>query len=299
MSRLPALLLLLTLFVLISTAAAQTEPLPDHPFFEHEHDGPLVIAHQGGEGLRPSNTMIAFEHAVELGVDVLELDIHSTSDGVIVVIHDDTVDRTTDGSGRVQDFTFEELQTLDAGYEWPTLEEVEVEGHPYRGQGITIPALEEVLQAFPDMRMVIEIKQETPSITEPFCEMLREVEMTEQVLVASFSRDVLDEFREVCPEVVTSGEEQEIFGFYFLARQGRAEEFEPLSYAFQVPERSGRIEVLVPEFLEAAQAANIDVHVWTINQAEDMERLIDLGVDGIITDFPDVLLELLGRAEGE
>lgn len=273
-------------------------PMPEHPFFARgEDDTVLVIAHQGGDGLRPSNTMASFEHAVELGADVLEMDIHSTSDGTLVTIHDDTVDRTTDGTGRVQDMTFEELQQLDAGYNWPTLTEAqaEIEGNPYRDEGITIPSLEEIFQAFPDMRMNIEIKQQEPSIVQPFCDLLREYEMTDQVLVASFHQSTIEEFRDTCPEVPTSGVESEITIFFALNVAGLAGAYLPGSYAFQVPEYSGDLHVVTSRFVRAAAEHNIEVHPWTINTREDMERMLDTGVQGIITDYPDVLLDVLGR----
>ena len=289
-------ILLLVLLLLVATVgllATQARPAPDHPYFE---GGVQVIAHQGGDGLRPSNTMAAFEHAVALGVDVLEMDIHSTQDGVIVTIHDATVDRTTNGTGRVQDLTFAELQALDAGYHWPTLaEEADRTDRPFRGQGITIPALEEILQAFPDMHMTIEIKQETPSLAEPFCALLRQYEMTDQVLVGSFREAALQEFRATCPEVPTSATESEVRNFFILNTVFLSALYTPNAYAFQVPESFGSIHLLSARFVQGAHARNMAVQPWTINQSEDMARLLALGVDGIITDYPDRLLDALGR----
>lgn len=287
-------ILILVLIGVYAFFALRSQPIPEHPFFEH--DGILVMAHQGGDGLRPGNTLAAFRHAAELGADVLEMDIHSTSDGVLVVIHDDTVDRTTDGSGRVQDFTFVQLQELDAGYHWPTLSEgQDSEGHPYRGQGIAIPALEEVFQEFPDYRMNIEIKQREPSIVQALCDLIAEYDMQEQVLVASFHPETITEFREACPEIPTSGVEPEIRLFFGLNTVGLYALYQPTAYAFQVPEYSGGLHVVTENFVRGAQAHNVQVHPWTLNTREDMQRMIDLGVDGIITDYPDVLLELLGR----
>jgi len=273
--------------------ALRSQPMPNHPFFVD--DDLLVIAHQGGDGLRPSNTMAAFEHAVELGVDVLEMDIHSTKDGVLVTIHDATVDRTTNGSGPVHDFTFAELQALDAAYHWPTLPEIESGTTPYRGQGIMIPALEEIFEAFPQMRMVIEIKQQEPSIVSPFCSLLREHDLSEQVLVASFHTAVMVDFRATCPEVATSATEDEIRPFFILHTLRLGAVYQPAAHAFQVPEFAGDLHVLTANFVRAAQAHNIDVHAWTINNSEQMQRMIELGVDGIISDFPDRLLAMLGR----
>lgn len=273
-------------------------PMPAHPFFTDHQAEPLVIAHQGGDGLRPSNTMSAFTHAVELGVDVLEMDIHGTADDVLVTIHDATVDRTTNGSGRVQDFTLAELQELDAGYHWPTVAgHVQLGEYPYRGQGIIIPTLEEVFQSFPDIPMVIEIKQGEPSVARPFCDLIHQYGMQDQLLVAAFSKQTLDDFRATCPDVITSAAEDEIRIFYILHRLGISGAYQADTYAFQVPEYSGDFHVLTPRFISNANIHNVDVHAWTINTKADMERFVEMGVNGIITDYPDQLLEILGRTK--
>ena len=271
-------------------AAAQ----PRHPVFNEDRF--LVIAHQGGDGLWPSNTIFAMTRAVELGVDVLEMDIHGTRDGVLVVIHDETVDRTTDGSGRVQDLTLAELQQFDAGYNWPTLaEEAARSDRPYRGQGITIPALEEVFQTFPELPMVIEIKQREPSIVEPFCRLLRQYDMTDQVVVPTFHAETITEFREACPEVATAAVEDEVRLFYILNLLRLGDTYRSPALAFQVPEYSGDLQVVTPRFVRSAGRQGIQVHPWTINEPAQMQRMIEAGVPGIITDYPDRLLTIIGR----
>lgn len=309
MRKLGLLAVLLICFTLGTGTLQAHQPTPITPRAGQtdEPSGPLVIAHQGGDGLRPSNTMLAFEYAVEIGVDMLEMDIHSSSDGVLVVIHDATVDRVTDGTGAIKDMTFDEIQALDAAYYWPTLREDEgrdfteqPEGeYPYRGQGVTIPALEEVLAAFPDMPMTIEIKQEDPSIAAPFCDMLREYEMTELVIVASFSPIAMQDFRAACPEVATAGVEDEIRKFFMLnlGRQAQSYEVPTGLTAFQVPEYFDALQVITPEFVTNAQALGIEVQAWTINTVEQMERMVAAGVNGIMTDYPDRLLAVLGRTK--
>lgn len=293
--RLVAVVLLLGVIV-YGLLAFRATPMAAHPFFRADDPSPLVIAHQGGDGERPSNTMVAFQYAVELGVDVLEMDIHSTRDGVLVTIHDATVDRTTNGTGRVHDFTFAELQELDAGYEWPTVEEEAGRtDRPYRGQGIVIPALEEVFSTFPQMRMVIEIKQTEPSIVQPFCDLLREYSMQEQVIVASFHPEPMYAFRDACPEVATAGVEEEILPFFVLNTVGLSGAYQPTAEAFQVPEYSGDLHVVTQRFVENAHAKNVMVQPWTINSVDQMERMVDVGVNGIMTDYPARLMELLGR----
>lgn len=284
------------LVVLLSTVYAVlvliAKPAPESRYFPQPVGRPLVIAHQGGEGLRPSNTMAAFEHAMSLGVDVLEMDIHSSADGVLVVIHDATVDRTTDGTGRVQDLTLAQLQALDAGHYWSA---DGGQSYPFRGQGITIPALEEIFQAWPAMWMNIEIKQTTPSLAAPLCDLLRRYELADQVLIASFHQVALDEFRTACPEVATSATEREVRAFFYryLALLGRTYSPPAGLFAIQAPEYSSGFHVLSSRFIRAAHHQGLDVHAWTINETDEMARLIQAGVDGIITDYPDRLLQLL------
>lgn len=292
-----ALAVLLVVGVVVYLVLAQrATPMAAHPFFRADDPAVLVIAHQGGDGERPSNTMAAFQNAVDIGVDVLEMDIHSTSDGVLVIIHDDTIDRTTDGTGRVNDYTFAELQAFDAGYDWPTLaEEAHRTDRPYRGQGITIPALEEVFQTYPTMRMVIEIKQTAPSIVQPLCDMLREYNLAEQVIIASFHPEPMNDFRATCPEVATAAVEDEIVPFFVLSTIWLSGAYAPTAEAFQVPEYSGDLHVVTPAFVANARAKNIMVQPWTINSAEQMQTMIDADVNGMITDYPSQLLTLLGR----
>ncbi len=285
--------LLILGFVVLSLLS---QPREQKPFFVGLPEV-AVIAHQGSDGLWPSNTLMAMEHAVTLGVDVLEMDVHSSSDGVIVLGHDDTVDRLTDGSGLVREMTFAQLRELDAAYDWSP-DDLGNE-FPFRGQGLQIPALEEVLQAFPDAKMNIEIKQREPSMVAPFCDLIRQYGMTDKVLVASFHPDTMDEFRQTCPEVATSGTEREIRPYYVLSMLFLGAAYNPPADAFQVPEYSGNLHVVTRRFVRGTRRHNVDVHVWTVNETADMQRLLDLGVDGIITDRPDRLLQLLGRLDSE
>lgn len=287
--------LLVGLVVLLVAAygvlAILARPVPDHPFFD-DQEGVLVMAHRGGRRLWPENTLYAFEQAVELGVDVLEMDLHSTQDGALVVIHDSTVDRTTNGTGAVQEFTLDELQGLDAGYEWTA---DDGQSFPFRGRGIRIPTLADVFAEFPAVRMNIEIKQSEPSIVVPLCQLIREYGKAEQVLVVSFETETVEEFRQVCPEVATGAGEDEIRVLYVLSQARLAGVYSPPAEAQQVPEYRGDIHVVTRAFVDAAHGRNVEVHVWTVNEVEDMRRMLDLGVDGIITDCPDRLMGLLGR----
>jgi len=282
--------IVISLLAIYGILVILARPAPDHPFFDH--DGVLVMAHQGGDGLRPGDTMAAFENAVGLGVDVLEMDIHSTKDGEIVIMHDSAVDRTTNGTGPIQAFTLVELKELDAGYRWT---EDDGQSFPFRSQGIVVPTLREVFTQFPDMLMNIEIKQSEPSIAEPLCQMIRAHGMEEKVLIASFKAEAIKEFRRACPEIVTTTVENEVRFLYGLSVVYLGRIYPPPADALQVPEYEGDIHVVKNRFVEAAHGRNMEVHVWTVNEISDMQRMLDVGVDGIITDYPDRLLGLLGR----
>ena len=265
---------------------------PDHPYYSSDLPYPLVIAHQGGDGLWPGNTMFAFEQAAKLGVDVLEMDLHITKDGVLVLMHDETVDRTTDGTGLVEEMGLVELKGLDAGYDWSP---DDGDTYPYREQGITVPTLEEVFRAFPEYRMTIEIKKTEGSMAAPFCDLIRAYGMQDQVLVASFHDERMEEFRQVCPEVATSSARQETTVFVLMSKAFLGRLYSPAFYALQVPEESSNITVMTAQFVRAAHERNLKVEPWTIDDPEQMQRYIDWGVDGIITDRPDLMLEILDR----
>lgn len=265
-------------------------PAADHPFLAGPR--PLVMAHRGGGGRWPENTLYAFERAAALGVDVLELDIHSTADGVLVVRHDPTVDSTTEGSGPIQGFTLAELKKLDAGYRW-TADGGQT--FPFRGQGITIPILEEVFAAFPDLRINIDIKQKSPAIMEPFAALLRRYDRAERVMVGSFDGPTLAAFRQASPKTATAAGVQETRLAYGLSLVGLNRLYRPAANAFQVPEWAGHTHLVTPRFIAAAHAHNLHVHVWTVDETADMQRLLAWGVDGIISDYPERLMAVAAR----
>lgn len=275
-------------YLAMQTGEAATE----RAVFTREKSPFLVFAHRGGGGLYPENTLGAFEYSAKMGADVLELDVHATSDGVLVVMHDGSVDRTTNGKGRVSQMTLAEVKKLDAGYLFTTDNGTT---YPFRGQGITIPTLQEIFDTLPSMTFNIEPKQADPSITAPLCEMIRNHKMTEKVIVGSFRQTAIDEFRQACPEVATSATPAEVMEFLTLSKTGLSASYNPPMQALQIPEKVNRLSVVTKDFVENAHRKNLKIHVWTINETADMERLINLGVDGIMTDYPDRLLKLLGR----
>jgi glycerophosphoryl diester phosphodiesterase len=264
------------------------QQLPDHPFFDAP--GPWAIAHQGGRGLWPENTLYAFNRAADLGVDVLEMDLRASADGVFVVMHDATVDRTTDGSGAVDGMTLAEIRELDAGFRFERAGEF-----PYRGRGLTVPTLDEVLGEFPSARMTVEMKELAPEQAVRLCRVIERAGASERVLVASFGHEPMRAFRKACPGVATSATMREGLLLYQLTRMRLASLYRAPAVALQIPEALGERRVVEPRLLELAAAFNVKVQVWTVNEEADMKRLLDMGVHGIMTDFPNRLLRLMGR----
>jgi glycerophosphoryl diester phosphodiesterase len=267
------------------------KPAPQHPYFDQFDSYPLVIAHAGSK-LYPTDTLFALQQYAEMGVDILEMDVNMSKDGQIVVIHDDTVDRTTNGTGKISEMTLVEIQALDAGYNWTNGTD---ESHPFRGIGINIPTLKEAFSTFPEYPMVVEIKQESPAMEEALCNLIREFDMESKVMVPSFSDVAMQNFREFCPEVATAASSGEVRDFVYRTFGLVAGTISPPYFALQVPESSDGIPVTTKLLIAFAKWRNVEVHIWTINDPADMQRFIDMGVDGIMTDRTDLLLEILNR----
>ena len=279
--------------VIVLAFIITAKPAPAHPWFaprpgDHK---PLVFAHQGGENLWPSNTLLAFQNSANLGADVLDTDMHMTQDGVLVLMHDETVDRTTNGTGAIRDLTRAEIKQLDAGYDFSTDNGLTF---PFRGQGLTVPTLEELFRAFPDKRFGIEIKQTEPIETaQRFCALIRQYHLESSVLVSSFRQVNMDEFRKQCPEVATSATQDEVTVFFALNSIGLSAAYTPNYNSLQVPETFSIFTVLTPQFVAGAHSRGLAVQPWTINDEADLKRILALDVDGINTDNPDRLLNLI------
>jgi glycerophosphoryl diester phosphodiesterase len=250
----------------------------------------MVIAHRGGRSLGPENTLYTYRRAVDLGVDVLEIDVQLTQDNHLAVIHDKTVDRTTNGSGTVASYKLADLQKLDAGYRWSADQGIPF---PLRGKGIKIPSLAEVFQAFPRMRINIESKDPRPAAITLLCRTIQDYNMSQKVMIASFDAGTLKRFRAVCPGVATSAGASEAILFYSLQKMYLESAYSPVAQALQIPQTYGDLQVVTKRFVEAAHARNLKVHVWTVNGVDSMKTLLQLGVDGIMTDYPQRLLEIM------
>lgn len=261
-------------------------PPVENPFLS---DRVLNIAHRGGNVLAPEATLEAFRSAIEIGADVLEMDLRGTSDGGVIVMHDQTVDRTTNGTGRIEDLTLAEIRALDAGYRYTP------DGgktFPFRGMGVRVPTFEEVLATFPDQYMNAEIKVEGPSIIPQVVDALERYDMKDKVLIASFDDTIIADFRAAAPDVLTSFSLGEGFTFYALTPE-QEETYVPPAEFLQVPPALEGITVLTPEFRSRARRFGIKIHVWDVFGAEQMNEIIDLGVDGLIVDDPETLEGIL------
>lgn len=266
--------------------------LPSKPF-AHQ-GGVVVLAHRGWRGLYPENTMLAFRKAAALPIDGLEIDIHQTADGVLVVCHDDTVDRTTDGNGRIQDFTLAELQQLDAGYRFTANGG---QTFPFRGQGIVIPTLAKVFETFPNLWINIDMKQEMPSLVDAFADLIRRHDVAHRVCVGSFSNQTVADFRRACPEAARAASHAEVVRWTALGKLRLDRFYWGEGHALQIPEvdPDSGLRLVTARTVEAAHRNKMAVHVWTVNETAAMQRLLALGVDGLISDYPDRALRLLGR----
>jgi glycerophosphoryl diester phosphodiesterase len=250
---------------------------------------PLVFAHRGGSRLAPENTMAAFDRAAAEGVDGFELDVRLSRDAEVVVCHDARLDRTCDARGAVADLSAAELARVDAGFRF-----VADDGtRPFRGRGLGVPMLRDVLARYPRHPLIVEMKEDTAAMAEATVSVLRETGALGRVCLGSFGEKVLRHARRLAPEAATGGSRGEVLQAMVCAWWGRL----PLlrGYrALQVPERRGRWRVVTPRFVRAAHRSGVPVQVWVVDDEEDMRRLLGWGVDGLITDRPDVAVGAVG-----
>jgi glycerophosphoryl diester phosphodiesterase len=250
---------------------------------------PVNFAHRGGAKIVPENTLEGLREGLRVGAGVLELDVHATADGNIVVIHDETVDRTTDGKGPVREMTLAEVRRLDAGYRFTP------DGgktYPYRGEGVRIPTLEEVYGEFADVPINVEIKGKRPGIEEAVWRTIEGAGAEERTLVVSEDSGTIRRFREASGgSVPTASSSAELISFWLLRGLGGSSK--PPYQALQGPETYKGLRIVTPEFVRGAHERGLRVDVWTIDHEPDMRRLLGFGVDGIMTDRPDVLARVL------
>ena len=256
------------------------------------NDRPLIMAHRGDSAGAPENTLLSMKRAVEIGVDFLETDVRLTKDDVPVLFHDDDLIRTTGTDGSIRDKTLVELKQIDFGYNFTP---DEGRSFPYRDQGLSVVTLREAFETFPEINFNLDIKDKDLHAPEVLASVINEFDRQDSVIVGSFHDTQAHRFRKLMPEVKTSACPSEVTRFVFALMMRVLRFFSRgcVYESFQVPLKYGRITVITDRFIKASHDRDIAVHVWTINEREEMQRLIEMGVDGIFTDKPALLREVL------
>ena len=256
-------------------------------------DRPLIFAHRGGAMLRPENTLEAFDHGLSVGADGLELDVRLSGDGEVVVMHDATLDRTTNAAGPVSARLAAELARLDAGCRFGA-----AAGYPWRDRGLGVPRLLDVLERYPSSPMIVEMKDDSAALAERTVETVRAAGAAGRVVLGSFLRVPMRRARAMAPDIPTSATREEVRRALRRSRIGWNARRRPYQ-VFQVPQARGWTRVLSPRFVRAAHGSGIVVQVWTVDDEHDMRRLLSWGVDAIITDRPDVAVRVVRGGQGQ
>ena len=262
-------------------------PVSDIPYFTSSNVS--VIAHRGGRGLRPGNTIEAAVNAVNIGSDVIELDVHLTADQVLVVRHDDNINTTTNGTGLIRSMSAEDIGQYSANFH-----SVDFPNKEFKEE-IKVPTLESMFEKLPNKRYLIELKPKDEVTADALCALVIKAQLEEQVIVGSFHSETLKYFRDQCPNIPTSIGQSEMVWFVLLERLKLGHLFKTESYSIQVPVSYGGYKILSPSLIELAHRLNMRVDVWTVNSPEVMREVINMGVDGVITDYPDRLISILNH----
>lgn len=293
-----ALLIFILVIALTHTVLYVALPRKQPPVFP-ELQKPLLLAHQGGELLAPTNTMAAFDMAHTIGgTNFLDIDVHMTKDGHLVGIHDETVDRTTNGHGRVDSFTLAELQELDAGYHFQDLQGE----YSYRGKGVRIAALEEIFSKYGDTYYLhFEIKDTYPKggpsqIEEKLWALVQKYHMEKKVIVASFQQGIVDRFNQLAGGAVIMGAgKAEITQFVLAHKFGMPGFYRRKSHVLEIPTSSSGFNLKDRRLINGAHRLGMEVYYWTIDDKAEMKELLEMGADGLFTNRPDLLKELLAE----
>ena len=253
-------------------------------FFEDTR--PLVFAHRGGCALGPENTLAALDLGIQAGADGLELDVHLSADGVPVVHHDATLDRTTSASGLLAARTAAELAQVDAGWHFATRGTF-----PFRHQGVGIPSLGDVLRKYPDVPIIIEMKVNSREMGEAVAREVRAAGAADRVCAAGYGARSAAAARAALPDMACSASHAEVrLAVYRTWARWPVRRVRHGGY--QVPELTGLLRIVSPRFIRYAHEAGFKVQVWTVDEERDMRRLLAWGVDGLISNRPDLAVRV-------
>jgi glycerophosphoryl diester phosphodiesterase len=254
---------------------------------------PVVLAHRGDSARYPENTMPAFDSAVEMKVDVIETDVHLTADGKVVIWHDDTLERMSGDSRRINSMSWQEIKKVNAG---TLFTKDGGKTFPFKDKNIHPVLIRDLLCKYPHMKFNVDLKDKDLLLAEKFAEILKELDCSRRVITASFHKNVLVYFRKLLPESLTSCTSNEVMRLILLYRSGILTiPFPYKKRILQVPEYSNNTKVLSKRFIKYLHKRQFKVQVWTVNNIRDMNRLLDMGVDGIFTDKPELLMECLKK----
>jgi glycerophosphoryl diester phosphodiesterase len=252
-----------------------------------------VFAHRGASKEFPENTLPAFKRAVELGVDYIETDVRFTKDKKFALIHDESVDRITNGSGLVSAYTMDELKRFDAAYQFTN---DEGKTYPFRNRGLELMSLNELFTEFPNHKFDIDIKDKNPHQIKRLVEVIEEYNAYDRVIACSKHYVNLKAMRRMCPKIITAFSLWEMMWIFFLYKSGFLFLDLPLKGSvLQLPEAYGQFKLISDKFVKELHLKDIEFHVWVVNQEEAMKRFINIGVDGIMTDDPALLMKVLRR----
>jgi glycerophosphoryl diester phosphodiesterase len=256
------------------------------PFFGHSGP-PRVFAHRGGCALGPENTIAAFDRGLDTGADGLELDVRLSADGIVVVCHDVTLERTTNASGPVAARTAAELSQVDAGFHF-----TDGVGHyPFRGQGVGVPTLRDVFKRYPDIPIIAEMKPDTEEMGLALAAEVVAADAVDRVCAAGYGSRSLAAVRGVLPGMASSASQMEVR--FALYRSWAGWPARHAKYGgYQVPELAGSLRVVSPRFIRHAHRAGLEVQVWTIDDTDDMRRLLGWGANALISNRPDLAVTI-------
>jgi glycerophosphoryl diester phosphodiesterase len=288
----PQTILALLAGALVTAAAGRLKGHDMTPKPPTPRGWPINFAHRGGAKVVPENTIEGFREGFAMGGGVVECDVHASAEGTLVVIHDAVVDRTTDGTGPVAEKTVAELQSLDAGYRFSPDDGATF---PWRGKDVRIPTLEALYDAFPDAPFNIEIKGRRSGIEEMVFSQIEAAGATQRTLVVSDNRGTIARFRTISEgNVATAASTIELLRYWTFHVPHLGGLYDPPFQALQPPEKyKGVVPVVTRRFVREAHDRGLRVDVWTIDDEPAMRRLLSYGVDGIMTDRPDVLAGVL------
>jgi glycerophosphoryl diester phosphodiesterase len=253
-------------------------------FFDHRR--PLVFAHRGGCGLGPENTLAAFDLGLRAGADGLELDVHLAADGMPVVHHDATLDRTTSGSGPIALRTSAELARIDAGCRYRVRDEF-----PFRNQGVGVPTLRDVLRRYPDVRVIVEMKVDSDEMGEAVAREVRAAGAADRVCAAGYGARSAAAARAALPEMACSATYGEVRSAVYRTWASWPVR-RPRYGGYQIPEQLGRLRIVSRRFIRYAHREALKVQVWTVDDESDMRRLLEWGVDGLISNRPELAVQV-------